>query len=101
MSPNHSKVRIHEIIKPSSCSQRLLLGWKGDVIREEYMNKGVDIGDIREDDVNKGSEYDDSDNNEGNDYDDSVDLIVKDNMVEDVDVNMKDFYLNIERMLNG
>lgn len=71
MSPNHSKVRIREIPEPPACSRRFFLGWKGDAIREDDMNKGADIRDnIREDDVNKGSEYDNSDNNEGSDYDD-------------------------------
>lgn len=52
---------------------------------------------IRRDDVNKGNDYGDSHNNEGSDSDDSEYLIDKNNIVEDIDVDMSEFYLNIDK----
>lgn len=52
---------------------------------------------IKEDGVNKGNDYGNSHNNEGSDSDDSEYLIDKNNMVEDIDVDMSKFYLNIDK----
>nr|KAJ0193962.1 hypothetical protein LSAT_V11C800453920 [Lactuca sativa] len=104
MPTNHSKVRIQEIIQPPTCSRRLFLGWKGDDIWEKNMNKVDVVGhSIWEDNMNKGShvdsvrDYDARDNNEGSDSDDNDYLVDEDNMVENVDIDVLNFYLNIDK----
>lgn len=47
--------------------------------------------------MKKGSDYGDSDNSEGNDSYGNKNVVDEVNMVEDVDVDMSDFYLNIEK----
>lgn len=83
---------------------KIVLRLEGGDIWEKNMNKVDVVGhSIREDNMNKGShvdsvsDYDTRDNNEGSDYDDNDYLVDEDNMVENVDIDVLNFYLNIDK----
>lgn len=83
---------------------KIVLRLEGDDTGEDNMNKGAAMWDsVRKDnvsnffDVDSVSDYDARHNNEGSDYDDSEYLVDGDNMVEEVDLGMSNFYLNVDK----
>ncbi|CAI9288766.1 unnamed protein product [Lactuca saligna] len=120
MSPNPSKVKIVEIKEPPACSKQLFLEWNDSPIEHEsvpdltevendsHLDKEPSLVDHIEFEMNVENEddYDGSGHNNGSGNDefdddseseDSDFFIDEDNLIHDVDVDMKDFHMNIDK----
>ncbi|CAI9274077.1 unnamed protein product [Lactuca saligna] len=120
MSPNPSKVKIVEIKEPPACSKQLFLEWNDSPIEHEsvpdltevendsHFDKEPSLVDHIEFEMNVENEddYDGSGHNNGSGNDefdddseseDSDFFIDEDNLIHDVDVDMKDFHMNIDK----
>ncbi|CAI9301559.1 unnamed protein product [Lactuca saligna] len=120
MSPNLSKVKIVEIKEPPACSKQLFLEWNDSPIEHEsvpdltevkndsHLDKEPSLVDHIEFEMNVENEddYDGSGHNNGSGNDefdddseseDSDFFIDEDNLIHDVDVDMKDLHMNIDK----
>nr|KAJ0203893.1 hypothetical protein LSAT_V11C500293290 [Lactuca sativa] len=120
MSPNPSKVKIVEIKEPPACSKQLFLEWNDSPIEHEsvpdltevendsHLDKEPSLVDhiefemnVENDDDYDGSGYNNGSGNDEFDDDseseDSDFFIDEDNLIHDVDVDMKDFHMNIDK----
>nr|KAJ0188756.1 hypothetical protein LSAT_V11C900480270 [Lactuca sativa] len=120
MSPNPSKVKIVEIKEPPACSKQLFLEWNDSPIEHEsvpdltkvendsHLDKEPSLVDHIDFEMNVENEddYDGSGHNNGSGSDefdddsesqDSDFFIDEDNLIHDVDVDMKDFHMNIDK----
>ncbi|CAI9261079.1 unnamed protein product [Lactuca saligna] len=110
MSPTHSKVRITEITEPPSCSKRLFLEWHGapavdledgmDHMEKELGNDPTRTGHMEKDLGNDATLTDHMDNDlesENDESDDSDFFVDIDNILDDINVDMQDFEMNIDK----
>ncbi|CAI9290555.1 unnamed protein product [Lactuca saligna] len=103
MSPNPSKLRIEEIVEPPYCSRRLCLEWIDTTTVEPPVLGPSMQTPTMEPNMESPSHIDIAHVNlvivrvgESSDSDDSDFIVDEDNLLDDSEVDMHDFYLNID-----